>query len=343
MLSVASTTPVHDVESSSLPSIYRFGVIEVDFHAGELRKAGMRVHLQDQPLQVLSILLRHPGKTVSREEFRKSLWSADTFVDFDHGLNSAVKRLRAALDDDSDHPRFVETIPRHGYRFIAPITETPTSVASDGCTADWSCAVPPSLDSGLAAAAPAENPGVKNVEHGRESPASARRQWLFALSIVGLILVAFVLVLVRAAYVHQRPASPAPHSRVVLAVLPFRDLTVVTSHRFVAEGMTQELLTHLGKLDPTQVVVTARSAPEPSLPGSKYATIRGGEPGAEYVLHGSAQLQGSHLRISVQMMKTGDQTYVWAESYDDTADDLLRAQADIAAQITTAIRQKLTR
>ena len=122
-----------------------FRRIEVDFHAGELRKAGLRVRVQDQPLQVLSILLRHSGEIVSREEIRKSLWSADTFVDFDHGLNSAVKRLRVALDDDPDHPLFVETIPRHGYRFIAPVTESaiPTAKIGGTTTRIRSVSIPP--------------------------------------------------------------------------------------------------------------------------------------------------------------------------------------------------------
>ncbi len=103
-------------------SHYRFGVFEVDFHNLELRKSGLRIGIQDQPLHVLAILLQHPGEIVTREQFRLLLWSEDTYVDFDHGLNSAVKRLRYAIQDDHRCPRFIETIPRHGYRFIAPVT-----------------------------------------------------------------------------------------------------------------------------------------------------------------------------------------------------------------------------
>src|SRR6476620_4427388 len=96
----------------------RFGAFEVDLRTGELRKNGLKIKLQDQSFRVLIILLRHAGDVVTREELRRELWSNDTFVDFDHGLNAAVRRLRDALDDSAENPRFIETLPRHGYRFI---------------------------------------------------------------------------------------------------------------------------------------------------------------------------------------------------------------------------------
>ena len=107
----------------------RFGPFEVDFRAGELLKNGRRIRLQDQPLQVLAMLLEHPGSMVTRDEFRQKLWPNDTFVDFDHGLNNAINRLREALNDSADSPRFIETLPRRGYRFIASI-EAPALAAS---------------------------------------------------------------------------------------------------------------------------------------------------------------------------------------------------------------------
>ena len=98
-----------------------FGVFELDLKAGELRKSGLRIRLQEQPFQILVMLLEHPGETVTREEIQQKLWPADTFVDFEHGINAAVKRLREALDDSADNPRFVETLARRGYRFIDPV------------------------------------------------------------------------------------------------------------------------------------------------------------------------------------------------------------------------------
>src|SRR6266403_3755843 len=105
------------------PRNVRFGVFEADMEAGELRKHGLRLKLSEQPFQILAILVARPGEVVSREELRERLWPGDTFVDFDHGLNNAVMRLREVLGDSSDRPRFIETLPRRGYRFIAPIEE----------------------------------------------------------------------------------------------------------------------------------------------------------------------------------------------------------------------------
>jgi DNA-binding winged helix-turn-helix (wHTH) protein len=107
--------------SSSVPPTLRFGVFELDPKAGELRKKGMKIRLQGQPVEILVMLLERPGVAVTREELQEKLWPADTFVDFEQGLNNAMKRLRAALDDDAESPHFIETLPRRGYRFIAPV------------------------------------------------------------------------------------------------------------------------------------------------------------------------------------------------------------------------------
>src|SRR5438552_4588928 len=98
--------------------LVRFGEFDVDEHAGELRKEGIKVRLQEQPLQILQILLEHPGEVVTREDLRKRVWPSDTFVDFDHGINNAIKRLREALGDSGETPRYIETLPRRGYRFV---------------------------------------------------------------------------------------------------------------------------------------------------------------------------------------------------------------------------------
>ena len=118
--------------ASSVPPTLRFGVFELDPRAGELRKKGMKIRLQGQPVEILLMLLERPGETVTREELQKKLWPADTFVDFEQGLNNAMKRLRAALDDDAENPHFVETLPRHGYRFIGSVNgsgQAPTDEA----------------------------------------------------------------------------------------------------------------------------------------------------------------------------------------------------------------------
>jgi DNA-binding winged helix-turn-helix (wHTH) protein len=110
------------VREATLPlEILRFGIFELDVRAGELRKRGLKVRLQERPLQVLALLLEKPGEVLTREELRQRLWPPDTFVDFDHSLGTAINKLREALDDSAEHPRFIETLPRHGYRFIAAV------------------------------------------------------------------------------------------------------------------------------------------------------------------------------------------------------------------------------
>src|ERR1700731_319497 len=121
-------------QAGSAARSFRFSAFEADLRAGELRKNGVKVKLQDQPFQILAILLENPGELVSREDLRQRLWASDTFVDFDHSLNSAVKKLRQALSDDADTPRFVETVPRRGYRFIAPV-QTGAGNGSSGAAA----------------------------------------------------------------------------------------------------------------------------------------------------------------------------------------------------------------
>ena len=121
--------------SASLPPVLRFGVFELDPQAGELRKKGMKVKLQGQPVDILVMLLQRPVETVTREELQKKLWPTDTFVDFEQGLNNAMKRLRAALDDDAESPRFIETVPRRGYRFIGAVNGGPGNGAEPAALA----------------------------------------------------------------------------------------------------------------------------------------------------------------------------------------------------------------
>jgi len=162
---------------SQPPPIYRFGLFEVDSHSGEVRRSGVKIKLQDQPLQVLLRLLAQPGSIVSREELRAALWQGDTFVDFDAGLNTVIRRLRDTLGDSADNPTLIETVPRRGYRFIAPVETVTPVVASD------SGALP----------------------HGRPAASSKRLLWISALGAVAILLVAFVLF-----SVSTSPASDSP-------------------------------------------------------------------------------------------------------------------------------------
>ena len=281
----------------------RFGAFEVDLRAGELRKNGVRIKLQEQPLQVLGLLLESPGQVVTREELQRKLWSTNTFVDFEHSLNAAVKRLREALGDSADNPRFIETLPRHGYRFIAPV-QTATRANLQAPT-----------------------------------PAANRRRWqLVTAGGIGLLLIA------GASYLFWRPTHKAapPERRVMLAVLPFENLSGDSSEELFSDGMTHEMINWLGRLDAHRLGVIAATSVMKYKNTSKTISEIGRELGADYVLEGSVQKEGERVRMTAQLIAVENQSHLWAESYDRDRSDVLVTQADIARAVTQQVRLNLT-
>src|SRR5436190_5622477 len=205
---------------ASTPVRLRFGVFEVDLRAGELRKRGVKLRLQEQPFQVLAMLLERPRETVTREELRSRLWTAETFVDFDHGMNKAVNRIRDALGDSATSPRFVETVARRGYRFIADVAvvEGAPIAGSETRTGDL----------GLA-----ENRSVAPVA--APSPRRSRRWYRWTMAGAALALASI------AVFWTVRSRSPQPVSIHSLAVLPLENLSGDSSQEYFADGMTDEL------------------------------------------------------------------------------------------------------
>src|SRR5262249_2252589 len=204
----------------------RFGVFEVDLRAGELRKHGVRLRLQEQPFQVLAMLLERPGETVTREELRNRLWTAETFVDFDHGVNKAVNRIREALGDSATSPRFVETVARRGYRFVADVT------VADGASRDKT-----------------ERPTGAPASGGEPAPPQRSRRWQpFVVAGAALVfLSAFVVWTLRA----RGPQAPPIRS---LAVLPLENLSGDAGQEYFADGMTDELIATLGPIRALRVI-----------------------------------------------------------------------------------------
>jgi len=276
----------------------RFGVFELDLEAKELRKSGIRIHLQPQPFEVLAVLVSRPGQVVSREELQQKLWAGDTFVDFDRSLTAAVKRLRIALNDDADTPRYIETIPRRGYRMIFPVTKVPA-----GATVD----LPPSTES--------------------------RRmfRWTSTLAVVVLVILAFAGYYLRVRTIRE---SQAP--RIMLAVLPFENFDPKIESYF-SDGLTEELIAELGELNPQAMGVIARtSAMHYKGTNQTIATI-GHDLGVDYVLEGSVRQQGNKLRITVQLIRVSDQTHLWARSYDRTSENALTLESELAQAIAREV------
>ena len=215
----------------------RFGVFEVDFAAGELRKHGIRVKLRgEQPFQVLSILLAHPGEVVTREELCKKLWPADTFVDFEHSLATAIGKIREALGDSADNPRYIETLPRRGYRFIA-------DVAVVGGT-------PPNRAEPTTIRLPEEE-APDPIEVDGKPAVSKRLPRPFAWKISSVALALALVILVIWISFSEKHSSPNIRS---LAVLPLENLSGDASQNYFADGMTDELITDLAHISALRVI-----------------------------------------------------------------------------------------
>src|SRR5258708_3745188 len=238
----------HTVTPSKL---IRFGIYEVDLQSIELRRQGRKIKLQEQPCRILSILLEQRGEVVTREELRKRLWSDDTFVDFDHSLNTAIMRLREALSDSSDNPRFIETLPRHGYRFIAPVEE----VASPEQDKLHDAASAPEQELPTSVAEPEP---LSPRATGQLIPRSNRKRIDLRRTLVlgGLLGLAAVIVLVLALR-HLRTTAGAnvqPHRITSMVVLPFENLSGDKDQQYFTDGMTDELIAHLAKIRSLRVI-----------------------------------------------------------------------------------------
>src|SRR5260370_25939859 len=214
----------------------RFGVFELDLRAGELRKHGLRVRLQEHPFQVLAALLEHPGEVVTREELQKRLWPADTFVDFDHGLNKTINKIREALGDSAESPRFVETVARRGYRFLAEVT---VGDAAPVRSSELATQPRPSAETH-----PLPDPTGKPAK-----PQSVPLSMALKISVFGVLLVMASLAAWKL-YSWKRPSTIIRS----LAVLPLESLSSDASQDYFADGMTDELISDLGQISALRVI-----------------------------------------------------------------------------------------
>lgn len=293
------------------PRVVRFGVFELDLRSGELRKQGHKIRLEGQPVQVLICLLENPGGLITREELRAKLWAQDTFVNFEHGLNAAVKRLRRALNDSADSPRFVETLPRRGYRFIAPVQ------FGDPATAE-----PPAA------------PMVTDPSHEEVSPEPAG--WPHG-RLVGIA--ALILVLAVGAFVMWRPANRPPPIR-SLAVLPLENISGDASQEYFSDGMTDELITELGQIAELRVIsrtsiMIYKNAHKPLPQIARELNV-------DAVLEGTVLRSNQRVRITAQLIQAAADRHLWAQSYDGDLGDALALQKQVAIAVAKAIRIELT-
>jgi TolB-like protein/DNA-binding winged helix-turn-helix (wHTH) protein len=247
-------------DTQSAAPLVRFGTFEVNLHSRELRKHGMRIRMEEKPFQILELLLERAGHVVTRRTLRERLWP-DTVVGYEHGLNTAINKLRDLLGDSSRSPRFVETLPRLGYRFIAPVLNPLKVVATEG--------------------------------------------------------------------------------KRMLLVLPFESLCGDNEQEFFAEGLTEEMISQLGQLDPKRLGVIARTSAVQYKASKKSIGEIAAELHVDCVLEGSVRCNGRRVRITGQLIETRDQTHLWSATYDRYLRDSLDVQMDVARQIGKALAPEL--
>jgi len=307
----------------------RFGSFEMDLRAGELRKHGVRIRLQTQPFQILGMLLERPGDVVTREELRQALWPGDTFVDFDHGLNNAINRLRETLGDSAESPRFLETLPRRGYRFIAAVESiAPPSPQDSKPQVEDSSTAPPAPASDEVAALPVES-----------SKASLRAKLWIAAGTGAAALLA-LLVSLNTGGLRQRLLGATDTRRIQsIVVLPLENLSGDPSQEYFADGMTDELITQLAQIGGLRVISritamqykgTRKSVPE-----------IGRELHVDGIVEGTVFRSGEQVRISAQLVDASTDQPVWAQSYERDLRDILALQKEVAAGVARQVRAKL--
>jgi TolB-like protein/DNA-binding winged helix-turn-helix (wHTH) protein/Tfp pilus assembly protein PilF len=291
--------------------VFRFGDYEAELESGELRKNGLRIHLREKSFQLLVALLEHPGEVVSREELRHRLWADEVFVDFDNNLNTAVARLREALNDAADHPRYVETLPKHGYRFIEMVTEPD----------------------------PEHAVGPNAVETALELRPAGRRWMATAILGTAVLLIALVALNVRGMRdrLLGRPGTPQIKS---LAVLPLANLSRDPEQEYFADGMTDALITELAKIRTLKVI--SRTSVMHYQKTDKTAPQIAAELSVDALLEGTVEREGDRVRINVQLIYGPSDRHLWAQTYERELPGILALQSEVAQDIAQEVRASLT-
>jgi TolB-like protein/DNA-binding winged helix-turn-helix (wHTH) protein/Tfp pilus assembly protein PilF len=302
----------------------RFGVFEMDLGSGELRKHGVQVRLQKQPFQVLAMLLEHAGEVVTREELQKQLRPADTLVDFDHGLNKAINKIREALGDSAESPRFVETASRRGYRFLAEVKDVDAGSVSVRVPTAETAGLSVTHDSYLAKTAP--------------RPVTGKGLPPFLISRrLGAVLALLVIVLAASAlYLRNRSSSSLIRS---LAVLPLESLSGDASQDYFADGMTGELITDLGQISALRLIsrTSVMSYKRVRKPLPQIAR----ELNVDAVVEGTVLRSGDQVRITAQLIEASTDKHLWSQSYEGELQETLALQSKVARAIADQIRINL--
>src|SRR5271169_359079 len=313
----------------SLPpnSVVRFGTYEVSLQSGEVRKAGLRVKVQQQPMKLLEILLERPGEVVTREELRSRVWPSESFGDFDQALNIAIGKLRSALGDSAENPRFIETLPKRGYRFIADVSVV---------DADARPRRPGSADGDLPGPE-RKTESEHRVQDAGLTFAPKRRLWLTRRAIVALALVLSLPILSIWLFRSRGRASTGIRS---LAVLPLENLSGDASQNYFADGMTDELITDLAQISALRVI--SRTSIMVYKGARKPLPQIARELHVDAVVEGTVLRAGNQVRITAQLIDASTDKHLWSQSYEGELRDTLALQDRVAREIAEQIQINLT-
>jgi TolB-like protein/DNA-binding winged helix-turn-helix (wHTH) protein/Tfp pilus assembly protein PilF len=300
-------------QASSHSRILKFGVFEVDLEARELRKSGMRQKLTGQPFQVLQLLLEHPHEIVTRDELRQRIWPQDTFVDYDLALKKAVNRIREVLGDSAESPRFVETIPRHGYRFIGFLYGTSRN-----------------------------SPQETSVTTTKAVTTSHGHFRVLTLGALGLMLVGgFLFGLdiggLRSRLLLRLYPPPAIHS---LAVLPLQNLSDDPAQEYFSDGMTDALITDLAQIATLKVI--SRTSTTQYKQAKKTLPEIARELNVDGIIEGTVQRSGDSVRITAQLIHGPSDKHIWANSYERKMSDVFALERDVTEDIARQVQARLT-
>jgi TolB-like protein/DNA-binding winged helix-turn-helix (wHTH) protein/tetratricopeptide (TPR) repeat protein len=291
--------------SAATPRIVRFGIFELDAHSGELRRHGLKVRLPDQAFQILRLLVDRPGVVITRDELRQQLWTSDTFVDFDVGMNSAIRKLREALDDSAENPRFIETLPRRGYRFVASVQSAATAPMPEAIAAT-------------------------------NATASVRFRLAWITGAAGL-----AVTVVTMAFVYGRGSSEGPRPGITaeqirsIAVMPFENLTGDPEQGYFVDGITDALTTDLAQVAGLDVI--SRTSAMQYEGAKKPLPAIGQELNVDALLQGAVVRSGQRIRVTARLIHAATDRHVWAQSYDSDLSDVIALQQQIARAVAASV------
>jgi TolB-like protein/DNA-binding winged helix-turn-helix (wHTH) protein/Tfp pilus assembly protein PilF len=340
-------------------TVFRFGDYESRSRTRELYVRGSKLKIRPQPLRVLNLLLARAGDVVTREELRRELWSTEIFVDFEHVLNTSIKEIRAVLNDSATEPRYIETLPKLGYRFIAPVEKIePASEAAEAVPAGAAGAAENPADAKFsgdtslprvddASSLPSE-PSATFSTSAPAATSSSTSRYLLAAMVVAVVLLGGAIAAYRARHASAKlntaesaTTDNSGGARVMIAVLPFQNLTGDASQEYFSDGMTEEMIAQLGHLNPQRLGVIARTSVMHYQGAHEPLEQIARELGVQYVLEGSVRRDAEHVRITAQLIRMTDQTHMMSRQYDRELHSVLAVQGEIAQEISDEIQSAL--